>query len=101
MSGNNITKLIEDQKPIFVEKFDEWKVYWDRCPFAAGQGKSYCRFAGHPCAFLICPMRAFEDSIQMTRLVSDEMQWLRNQIKLQNQQLATLHKKMDQLLKPV
>lgn len=81
-------------RPVYLEKFDKWAVLQSRCQFKGGQGGTYCRFAGHPCAFKLCPMRMFDDEITVSQLVSQDMQFLRTQIKQINQKIAQINKKL-------
>ena len=69
------------QRPAYIEKFDEWKLYQKQCPFAGGQGRLYCKFGGHPCAFKLCPVRLYDNEYTISVMVSDEINAMKNQLK--------------------
>jgi len=93
MSENRLEDIAV--RPIYLEKFDAWIVLQKRCQFKGGQQGTYCRFAGHPCAFKLCPMRMFDDEITISTMVAKDMQYLRKQIKQINQKIAQINKKLE------
>jgi hypothetical protein len=72
---------VSELRPTFMEKFDEWKVYQKRCNFATGQGRMYCQFGGHPCAFKLCPMRMYENQYTISTMISEEINGIKSQLK--------------------
>jgi len=82
-------------RPPYMEKFDEWKIYQKRCSFAGGQGRLYCRFGGHPCAFKLCPARLYENQYTISEMVSDEINTMKAQLKRIEDKLNQLIKKED------
>ena len=68
-------------RPAYIEKFDEWKLYQKQCHFAGGQGRLYCKFGGHPCAFKLCPVRLYDNEYTISVMVSDEINTMKNQLK--------------------
>jgi len=83
MSGHRnsqLAKPLQEARPVFIEKFDEWKVYQKRCNFAGGHDKTYCRFEGHACAFKLCPMRMYEESFTISTMVTDELDEIKKQL---------------------
>jgi len=57
---NKESPLIE--QPLWIKKFQTWKILKQNCPCAAGPGGLYCLWEARNCGYTLCPRRIFEET---------------------------------------